>query len=308
MVNDLTIVAFLHERETVAGGPPGAMPTTRWGAIGAFGDASVGASLNATERAAASAARSSGASTVPKGCARPRRRHARQRRSLAALRAAAIFLLGGMARKSGLGSCLTVLAQLAARIYEYTPFCNGPRDVKSPRVIVTPPSLTIAIYKPDSWKSYTIGDPLAPSKFPWRLDDEQVMYPFYEKVVKAGITTICIHKGLLCHSMASARPATFSVPRCGTRFLRDRSLPARMPRTALDALLCLALWRRKIFSVRYDLRRYRGCCRNRFSTGDQTLFSLAEPAAHCCPPLVDATRLFLTGAISPVLPENHIPP
>ena len=47
----------------------------------------------------------------------------------------------------------------------------------------------IEVYKPDSWKSYTIGDPLAPSKFPWRLDDEQVMYPFYEKAAKAGITT-----------------------------------------------------------------------------------------------------------------------
>jgi len=55
----------------------------------------------------------------------------------------------------------------------------------------------IELYKPDSWKSYTIGDPLAPSKFPWRLDDEKVMYPFYEKAVKAGITMICIHKGLL---------------------------------------------------------------------------------------------------------------
>jgi hypothetical protein len=55
----------------------------------------------------------------------------------------------------------------------------------------------ISVYKPDSWKSYTIGDPLGPSKFPWRLDDEQLMYPFYEKSVKAGITTICIHKGLL---------------------------------------------------------------------------------------------------------------
>jgi predicted TIM-barrel fold metal-dependent hydrolase len=55
----------------------------------------------------------------------------------------------------------------------------------------------IAVYKPDSWKSYTIGDPLFPGKYPWRLDDEKVMYPFYEKVVKAGITTICIHKGLL---------------------------------------------------------------------------------------------------------------
>src|SRR5262245_1233809 len=27
-----------------------------------------------------------------------------------------------------------------SRFYEYTPFCNGPGDVKSPRVIVTPPS------------------------------------------------------------------------------------------------------------------------------------------------------------------------
>ena len=26
--------------------------------------------------------------------------------------------------------------------------------------------------KPDSWKGYTVGDPLAPSKWPWRLDDE----------------------------------------------------------------------------------------------------------------------------------------
>jgi predicted TIM-barrel fold metal-dependent hydrolase len=55
----------------------------------------------------------------------------------------------------------------------------------------------IAVYKPDSWKGYTIGDPLGPSKFPWRLDDEKLMYPFYEKAVKAGITTVCIHKGLL---------------------------------------------------------------------------------------------------------------
>src|SRR5262245_50363509 len=55
----------------------------------------------------------------------------------------------------------------------------------------------ISLYKPDSWKAYTIGDPLAPSKYPWRLDDEQVMYPFYEKASKAGINTICIHKGLL---------------------------------------------------------------------------------------------------------------
>jgi hypothetical protein len=30
--------------------------------------------------------------------------------------------------------------RLQNRIDEYTPFCNGPGDVKSPRVIVTPPS------------------------------------------------------------------------------------------------------------------------------------------------------------------------
>lgn len=51
--------------------------------------------------------------------------------------------------------------------------------------------------KPDSWKGYTVGDPLAPSQFPWRLDDEKLVYPFYEKTLKAGINTICIHKGLM---------------------------------------------------------------------------------------------------------------
>jgi predicted TIM-barrel fold metal-dependent hydrolase len=57
----------------------------------------------------------------------------------------------------------------------------------------------IAQLKPDSWKGYTIGDPLFPSKLGsyWRLDDDKVAYPFYEKIVKAGIPTVCIHKGLL---------------------------------------------------------------------------------------------------------------
>jgi uncharacterized protein len=57
----------------------------------------------------------------------------------------------------------------------------------------------IAELKPDSWKGYTIGDPLFPSKLGsyWRLDDEKLMYPFYEKIAKSGINTVCIHKGLL---------------------------------------------------------------------------------------------------------------
>src|SRR2546425_8336167 len=57
----------------------------------------------------------------------------------------------------------------------------------------------ITTLKPDSWKGYTIGDPLFPSKLGsyWWLDDDKLMYPFYEKAVKSGITTICVHKGLL---------------------------------------------------------------------------------------------------------------
>src|SRR5256712_5819190 len=41
--------------------------------------------------------------------------------------------------------------------------------------------------------------PLFPSKLGsyWWLDDDKLMYPFYEKAVKSGITTVCIHKGLL---------------------------------------------------------------------------------------------------------------
>lgn len=59
---------------------------------------------------------------------------------------------------------------------------------------------SIAEYKPDSWKGYTIGDPLSPSSkgTAWRLDDEKLVYPFYEKARKSGINKIiCIHKGLL---------------------------------------------------------------------------------------------------------------
>jgi len=53
--------------------------------------------------------------------------------------------------------------------------------------------------KIDSWKGYTIGDPLFQTmvQSQWRLDDEDLVYPFYEKAVKAGITNICIHKGLM---------------------------------------------------------------------------------------------------------------
>jgi uncharacterized protein len=56
----------------------------------------------------------------------------------------------------------------------------------------------IEIYKPDGWKGYTIGDIIFThgGHSAYRLDDEKLMYPFYEKVVKSGIKTVCVHKGL----------------------------------------------------------------------------------------------------------------
>ena len=51
--------------------------------------------------------------------------------------------------------------------------------------------------KPAAWKGYTMGDPGGPSKYRWRLDDEKLVYPAYEKMAKAGVRIVCIHKGLL---------------------------------------------------------------------------------------------------------------
>jgi len=76
----------------------------------------------------------------------------------------------------------------------------------------------IATIKPDSWKGYTIGDPLFPSKLEsyWWLDDDKLVYPFYEKAVKSGITTICIHKGLLPADYETSWPKVWSTRPCGT--------------------------------------------------------------------------------------------
>jgi predicted TIM-barrel fold metal-dependent hydrolase len=56
----------------------------------------------------------------------------------------------------------------------------------------------VEVYKPDSWKGYTVGDNTHKdsSHYPWRLDDEKLMYPAYEKFAKSGIKNVCIHKGL----------------------------------------------------------------------------------------------------------------
>jgi len=66
----------------------------------------------------------------------------------------------------------------------------------------------IELYKPDGWKGYTVGDNTHKdtSHYPWRLDDEKLMYPAYEKFVKAGIKNVCIHKGLFAPSLEKKFP------------------------------------------------------------------------------------------------------
>jgi predicted TIM-barrel fold metal-dependent hydrolase len=56
----------------------------------------------------------------------------------------------------------------------------------------------INVLKPDSMKGYTIGDNTNKhlSKHPWRMDDEKLVYPAYEKFQKAGLKNVCVHKGL----------------------------------------------------------------------------------------------------------------
>jgi predicted TIM-barrel fold metal-dependent hydrolase len=56
----------------------------------------------------------------------------------------------------------------------------------------------IAELKPDSFKGYTVGDNTNKqlSRHPWRMDDEKLLYPFYERLVKAGLVNVCVHKGL----------------------------------------------------------------------------------------------------------------
>ncbi len=66
----------------------------------------------------------------------------------------------------------------------------------------------IAEDKPDSWKGYTVGDNTHKelSRHPWRMDDEKLVYPFYEKIVKAGYDIVCVHKGLYAPSVAKQFP------------------------------------------------------------------------------------------------------
>jgi hypothetical protein len=61
----------------------------------------------------------------------------------------------------------------------------------------------LEVLKPDSFKGYTVGDNTNKqlSRHPWRLDDEKLLYPFYEKLARAArakpsLANVCVHKGL----------------------------------------------------------------------------------------------------------------
>ena len=62
--------------------------------------------------------------------------------------------------------------------------------------------------KPDSMKGYTIGDNSHKelSRHPWRLDDEKLVYPAYQRFLKAGLKNVCIHKGLFPPSVEKQYP------------------------------------------------------------------------------------------------------
>ena len=62
--------------------------------------------------------------------------------------------------------------------------------------------------KPKSCKGYTVGDNTHKeiSHYPWRMDDEKVTYKGYEKILKAGIRNVCVHKGLFPPSTESRFP------------------------------------------------------------------------------------------------------
>jgi predicted TIM-barrel fold metal-dependent hydrolase len=71
----------------------------------------------------------------------------------------------------------------------------------------------IEVLKPDSFKGYTVGDNTNKhlARHPWHLDDEKLMYPFYEKLVKASkanpsLANVCVHKGLFPPSVAEKFP------------------------------------------------------------------------------------------------------
>ena len=83
----------------------------------------------------------------------------------------------------------------------------------------------IEVYKPNSWKGYTVGDNTHKelARYPWHADDEKLMYPFYEKIAKSGIRNVCIHKGCLRRRSKSNSRGCAPTPMSATSARRPRT-------------------------------------------------------------------------------------
>ena len=71
----------------------------------------------------------------------------------------------------------------------------------------------LEVLKPDSFKGYTAGGNTNKhlAKHPWHMDDEKLLYPFYEKLVRASKTqprlaNVCVHKGLFPQATTDRYP------------------------------------------------------------------------------------------------------
>jgi predicted TIM-barrel fold metal-dependent hydrolase len=71
----------------------------------------------------------------------------------------------------------------------------------------------LELQKPDSFKGYTVGDNTNKhlARHPWHLDDEKLLYPFYEKLVRASkarpsLANVCVHKGLFPQAVTDRFP------------------------------------------------------------------------------------------------------
>ena len=89
--------------------------------------------------------------------------------------------------------------------------------------------------QPDSFKAYTIGDNThrATSHYPWRMDDEKLVYPAYERMLAADYKNVCVHKGLFPPSLDRRFPKL----RGSSPIIRSAGPPA--PTCATDMSACL---------------------------------------------------------------------
>jgi hypothetical protein len=81
----------------------------------------------------------------------------------------------------------------------------------------------IATVQPTSWKGYTSATRWRPHQISVAAGRRTLMGPFYDKIAKAGITTVCIHKGLLPADCATSIQAVPGAMPTSTTLARRRS-------------------------------------------------------------------------------------